>query len=121
METTEKPTMFKAKVGTVITTDKEGQPLTKTRENGEKARYDLCTVEITEGPLAGKTVWAQRSLINREGREKEAVAPDQEVSVMVTIVDNKPFFEISTGAPIASDEELLALLGVKAEPVKIGA
>jgi hypothetical protein len=117
----EKAPMYKATVGTVINTNKEGQPLTKTREDGRTARYDLCTVEINEGPLAGKTVWAQRTLVNREGREKEPVVEKQEVSVVITIVENKPFFEIATGMPIASDEELMALLGVDAkEPVKIG-
>lgn len=110
---TERPTLksFKGVVTTVITTDKEGAPLVKTRENGVKAPYALCGVKFTEGPLAGKTAWAQRTLMNREGVVKEPVAKGDDVSiVLVSVVDGRPFFEVATSVN-ATDAEMLEAFG----------
>lgn len=103
---------FQGVVTTVITTDKDGvTPLMKTRADGTKAPYALCGVKFTEGPLAGKTTWAQRTLMNREGVAKEAVAKGDTVSiVLVGIVDNKPFFEVATSVN-ATDADLLSAFG----------
>lgn len=103
---------FQGVVTTVITTDKDGvTPLMKTRVDGTKAPYALCGVKFTEGPLAGKTTWAQRTLQNRKGAAKENVAKGDTVSiVLVGIVDNKPFFEVSTSVN-ATDADLLSAFG----------
>lgn len=103
---------FKGVVTTVITTEQDGvTPLVKTRANGSTSPYALCGVKFTEGPLAGKTAWAQRTLENREGVAKDNVAKGDEISiVLVGIVDNKPFFEVATSVN-ATDEELLAAFG----------
>lgn len=103
---------FAAIVGTVLTTTREGQPLMKNRADGTQAPYALCTVEITEGVLVGKTVWAQRTLLNRDGVVKSAVEPKQEVRVVLSVVDNKPFFEIQTGTSVTADADTMALLGL---------
>lgn len=103
---------FRGVVTTVITTAQDGvTPLMKNRADGTSSPYALCGVKFTEGPLAGKTAWAQRTLLNREGVVKEPVAKGDEISiVLVGIVDNKPFFEVATSAN-ATDEELLAAFG----------
>ena len=107
---------FKASIITVITTTKDGEPLMKTRANGEQSPYALCSAKITEGPLKGKSVWAQRTLENRDGIAKDAVAKGDEVFVMVSIVTDaegvkKPFFEVATSMN-ATDEEILLALGL---------
>lgn len=103
---------FQGVVTTVITTDRDGvTPLMKKRQDGTLAPYALCGVKFTEGPLAGKTTWAQRTLMNREGVAKENVAKGDTISiVLVGIVDNKPFFEVATSVN-ATNEDLLAVFG----------
>ena len=103
---------FQGKVTTVITVGKDGiTPLMKTRADGSQAPYALCGVKFTEGPLAGKTAWAQRTLVNREGIAKDAVVKGDDISiVLVAIIDGKPFFEVATSAN-ASDADLLAAFG----------
>ena len=107
---------FKATIVNVITTTKEGEPLMKTRGDGSKSPYSLCSAKITEGPLAGKSVWAQRTLENREGEVKDAVVKGDDVYVIASIVTDangvsKPFFEVATSMN-ATDEEILAVLGI---------
>jgi hypothetical protein len=106
---------FSAVVTTVITTTKEGEPLMKTRANGDQSPVALCGLKLTEGPAKGKTLWAQRTLMNRDGVAKEPVAKGDEVfATLVSIVEGKPFFEVTTSAN-ASDEDLLAAFGAVAE------
>jgi hypothetical protein len=107
---------FKVQVTTVITTNKEGSELVKTRANGDSAPYALCGVRFLDGPLKGKSTWAQRTLLNREGIIKENVAKGDEVFVIASVYDNKPFFEISTSVN-ATDSEMLAMLGLVAPEV----
>lgn len=98
----------KAIVKSVISTTKEGLPLMKTRGDGSTARYDLCSIELQEGPLVGQQVWAQRTLVNKDGVEKKAVEVDQEIDGLLTVNNGKPFWEISTGGAIASDADVLS-------------
>jgi hypothetical protein len=113
---------FKATIITVITTTKEGEPLMKTRANGSKSPYALCSAKITEGPLNGKSVWAQRTLENADGVAKDPVAKGDDVSVIVSTVTGpdgklKPFFEVATSIS-ATDEEILLALGLSVEPAQ---
>ena len=103
---------FRGVVINVMATDKDGAPLVKTRENGTKAPYQLCSVKFTEGPLSGQSRLAQRSLVNREGVAKEPVAKGDEVSmVLVSVLEGKPFFEVATSIN-ASDEDVLKAFGL---------
>lgn len=108
---------FSAIVVSVMTTDKNDQPLMKTRADGSKSPYSLCNLKITEGPLKGKSLLAQRSLENRLGIAKETVAVGDEVfATMTSIVVNRttggkmPMFEVTTSSS-ASTEDLLAAFG----------
>lgn len=90
--------------------------LTKQTENGESI-YVLHNAKITqEGPLFGKEVTCQRTLMNSNGEQKEGVEPGQEVVLYLRIVEDergkKPFFDISLSAPTASDDEILEALQV---------
>ena len=104
-----------AKVTTVITTTKEGAPLMKKRSDGSESPVALCGLQLTEGPHAGKTLWAQRTLVNRDGVAKEPVAKGDNVfATLTSIVNGKPFFEVTTSAN-ASDEDLLSAFGATTE------
>lgn len=104
-----------AVVTTVISTAKDGSPLMKKRANGEESPVLLCGLKLTEGPHAGKTLWAQRSLVNRDGVAKEPVAKGDNVfATLTSVVDGKPFFEVTTSAN-ASDEDLLSAFGATTE------
>jgi hypothetical protein len=111
-----------ATVTTVITTTKEGAPLMKKRADGSESPVALCGLKLTEGPHAGKTLWAQRTLINREGVAKEPVAKGDNVfATLVSVItdangNKKPFFEVTTSAN-ASDEDLMDAFGATAETV----
>jgi hypothetical protein len=104
-------------VTTVITTTKEGLPLMKRRADGSEAPYALVGIKFTDGSLKGKSTWAQRSLLNRDGVIKEPVAVGDEVFGTLTgIVNGKPFFEVTTSTN-ATDADLLAAFGEIAQPV----
>lgn len=112
MSTTAKTNLisFKAIVQTVIDTNKEGEPLMKKRADGSEAAVQLCGLKITEGDLANQTIWAQRSLVNREGVVKEGVNKGDVVfATHTSTVNGKPFFEVTTSAN-ASDTDILAAL-----------
>lgn len=94
---------FKAVVETV-------SDVVKTKSNG--STYNVCTVKFLDGKLQGKTYFAQRTLLNKDGVEKTAVNEKQEVRVYLQIVDNKPFFEISTGSSVDSADDIMAALGL---------
>ena len=101
-------------VTTVITTAKDGSPLVKTRKDGTTAPYNLIGIRFTEGTVKGKSTWAQRTLVNRDGVVKEPVAKGDEVfATLVNEIDGKPFFEVST-ASNATDAELLSAFGIDA-------
>ena len=107
-----------AKVTTVITTTKEGAPLMKKRSDGSESPVALCGLQLTEGPHAGKTLWAQRTLVNRDGVAKEGVNKGDIVfATHTSTVNGKPFFEVTTSTN-ASDADILtalAKLGVTTE------
>lgn len=104
-------------VTTVITTNKEGAPLMKKRADGTEAPMLLCGLKLTEGPHKGKTLWAQRTLLNRDNVAKEPVAKGDEVfATLTSVVDGKPFFEVTTSAN-ASDADLMDAFGATEEVV----
>lgn len=104
-----------ATVTTVITTTKEGAPLMKKRADGSESPVALCGLKLTEGPHAGKTLWAQRTLVNREGVAKEPVAKGDNVfATLTSVVDGKPFFEVTTSMN-ASDKDLLSAFDATTE------
>ena len=104
-----------ATVTTVITTAKDGSPLMKKRADGSESPVVLCGLKLTEGPHAGKTLWAQRTLIYKKGEIKEPVAKGDNVfATLTSVVNGKPFFEVTTSAN-ASDEDLLAAFGATTE------
>jgi hypothetical protein len=86
-------------------------------KNGSGREYVVCTVLFNEGPLEGKTFFAQRTLgIDSKGREKTMVTVGQKVSCIAEKgVDaegnTRPYFEISTGTSVTDASEILALLG----------
>ena len=110
-----KLTSLAAIVTTVISTAKDGSPLMKKRDDGSESPVLLCGLKLTEGPHAGKTLWAQRSLVNKKGEIKEPVAKGDNVfATLTSVVNGKPFFEVTTSAN-ASDEDLLAAFGATTE------
>jgi len=55
----------------------------------------------------------QRTLTNKDGVEKKPVTKGQEVLVYLSLVDNKPFFEISSGSSdVDSADDIMAALGL---------
>jgi len=89
----------------------------KKRADGSESPVALCGLKLTEGPHAGKTLWAQRTLVNRDGVAKESVVKGDNVfATLTSVIDGKPFFEVTTSAN-ASDEDLLSAFGATAETV----
>lgn len=85
-----------------------------SKSNG--GSYVLHNALVKDGVLAGKTVTAQRTLTNKDGDEKSPVEVGQEVTLHLSIVNGKHFFEIATMNNTATDEELSTLLqGVHTE------
>ena len=87
----------------------------KAKSNGRE--YVTCKVLFNEGPLTGKTYFAQRTLgIDQYGRQKSMVTVGQNVNCIANKgVDaegnTRAYFEISTGTPVTDSSEILALLG----------
>lgn len=99
-------TEFKA-----IVTGNASQELEKTFANGAKGISVLQNCKITEGPLKGTIVSGTRTLLNKEGKTKEAVPVGTEVKLYLTRVASTTqpggymnFFEISTGLSASQDE-----------------
>lgn len=76
----------------------------RTKSNGKE--YLLTTVKFVGGKLAGKTYFAQRTL----GDGKSNIVVGQDVLCYLSVVDNKPFFEISTGASVDSADDIMNAL-----------
>ena len=97
---------FKAVVETV-------SDVVKTKKNDSGSTYNVCTVKFLDGSLQGKTYFAQRTLTNKDGVEKKPVTKGQEVLVYLSLVDNKPFFEISSSSSnVDSADDIMAALGL---------
>lgn len=86
-------------------------------KKGSGREYVVCTVLFNEGPLTGKTYFAQRTLgFDEKGRQKTMVTVGQNVNCIANKgVDadgnTRPYFEIGTGTPVTDSSEILALLG----------
>lgn len=85
-----------------------------TKSNG--GEYVLQNVKINDGALTGITVGATRTIKNKDGKVKEAIAVGTEVTVYLTQVPSttepgkmKNFFDISMNNT-ASDDDINALL-----------
>lgn len=91
--------------GTVLTVGTE----VKEKTNG--GTYVVCTVKHLDGPLAGRTYFAQRTLKNQNGDEKSNVAVGDEVQLYSEVSpDGKTIFtSISKGNNVDDISELLAL------------
>lgn len=105
-------------IGRVVTVGSE----IKTKSNGV-SKFVKCTVEHTDGPLAGKTFWANRTLVSMnqetgEPIEKSAVEVGQEVTlhnrVEQTAQGTQLFTEIASGARVDSLDTILALVNADA-------
>lgn len=81
----------------------------KTKSNGKQ--FMTAFVKFSDGPLAGKEYFAQRTL----GEGKTEIKVGQDVRCMLSVVDDngtkRPFFEIST-SQVDSAEDILAALGL---------
>jgi len=94
---------FQAKVVTV-------SDVVKTKKNSIST-FNVCTVEFTDGALKGKKYFAQRTLTDKLGNRKNPVSVGQDVTVYLSVVDDKPFFEIGTGSgSVDSADDIMALL-----------
>jgi hypothetical protein len=80
----------------------------RTKENG--ATFVKCTVKHIDGPLAGKTFFANRTLKNAQGEEKSTVKPGDEILCYNRVVDNQIYSDISTGTAVDNLADLLALV-----------
>lgn len=96
-----------AKIVSIISTRKDGTPFTKS--NG--ASYNLVNCVITDGPLKGQRVLAQRTTINADGIVKDEVVIGQEVVLYPSKSDTGTIFlEVSTATPTVSNEMLAEVL-----------
>lgn len=82
----------------------------KSKTNGKQ--YLTAVVKFTDGPLAEKTYFAQRTL----GESKAAIHVGQSVKAVLNIVtdekgEKRPFFEISTSM-VDDASSILAALGL---------
>lgn len=77
-------------------------------KNGNGKQYLVCTVKFTEGPLKGMTYFAQRTL----GEKKAPISVGQQVIAISSVVDNVPYFEVSTGSQVSDKDDILAALGM---------
>lgn len=99
-----KPVMYSATITKISDT-------VGTKSNGKQ--FLLAEVRFTDGPLTGKTYFAQRTL----GESKAAIHVGQDIKAILNIVTNeqgvkRPFFEISTSS-VDSAEEIMAALGLQ--------
>lgn len=104
--------------GVVVTVGTE----IKSKSNGV-SKFVVCSVQHMDGPLAGKTYWAQRTVVSKnpetgEAIEKEPVVAGQEVllynRIQTTDRGTQIFSEISTSAKVDDLGDLLALVNADA-------
>jgi hypothetical protein len=98
--------------------------ITNTRQDGSKfiksnnAEYILCNCIVTEGPLKGQRVLAQRTTINGEGVAKSDVVVGQEVVLYPSVTSTGTvFLEVSTATPTVSNDVLAAYFNEVEEKV----
>jgi uncharacterized OB-fold protein len=82
----------------------------KTKSNGKQ--YLTAIVRFADGPLVGKTYFAQRTL----GENKASVNVGQSVKAVLNLVTDdqgvkRPFFEIST-SKVDDASSIMAALGL---------
>lgn len=77
----------------------------RSKSNGKE--FQLCRVQFTDGVLKGKTYFANRTL----GVDKNPITVGQDILAYLTVVEDKPFFEISTSV-VDDADEIMGLLGM---------
>lgn len=95
-----------------------GNMKTTNKKNG--AVSELHRAEILDGPLAGKVVLCNRTILNKDKQEKSPCSENQEVTLYMSQVSAAEsttgkraiFFEVSTGQSTDSMEDLFAALDV---------
>jgi hypothetical protein len=82
----------------------------RTKSNSKQ--YSVCTVQITDGPADGMTIFAGRTVGESiEGNVKSELTLGQRVKVYGTVVAGKILWEIATNVEITNDNALLAAFG----------
>ena len=81
-------------------------------KKGNGKSFLLTRVRFTDGPLAGKVYFAQRTL----GEGKASISVGQEIKAIMNIAPNAegvnvPYFEISTSS-VDSAEDIMSALGL---------
>lgn len=93
---------------------------TTNKKNG--AVSHLHQAQITSGPLQGKVVLANRTVLNKDKKEKSPCSEGQEVTLFMSQLSAEQsttgkralFFEISTGVATDDVEDLFAILDTQA-------
>lgn len=88
-----------------------------TKSNG--SAYVLINCEIIEGRAKGAIVAGTRTIVTRDGEEKEVPVKGQEIVLYRRVLPSTTeegkfvnFFEIGTSPATTSNDELNALLGI---------
>ena len=84
----------------------------EAREKSNGKSFLLTRVRFTEGPLAGKVYFAQRTL----GENKASISVGQSIKAILNVAPNAdgvstPYFEISTSS-VDSADDIMAALGL---------
>lgn len=94
----------------------------KTTNKSNGAVSELHRAEILDGPLAGKVVLCNRTVLNKDKQVKKACSEQQEVTLFMTQLSAEEsttgkralFFEVSTGQSTDAVEDLFAVLDAQA-------
>ena len=96
-----------ARIDTISHTRKDGSKFIKSNN----AEYILCNCVVTEGPLKGQRVLAQRTTINGDGEVKAEVTVGQDVVLYATKSPTGTIFlEVSTATATVSNDLLNSVL-----------
>ena len=84
---------------------------TRTKKTG--AKYNLHYAEVTDGPLLGKKLLVQRTVLNNKQEVRTPCVMDEAVTLYMTVVEGtdgvkKPFFEVQRGVITLADADILA-------------
>lgn len=86
------------------------------------AKFVKCTVKHLDGVLAGKTFFANRTIVSKnqetgELKPKDNVKVGQEVIAHNRVQDGNMFTELSTASAVDNIEDILALVNANADQV----
>lgn len=91
----------------------------KTKSNGT-SKFVKCTVKHIDSPIAGKTFFANRTVLSTdpqtgETKEKANVTVGQEVLCYNRVVEGQLYSEISTQSQVDDLGDILALVNANAD------